>query len=503
MMKKIMIAALVAIASLSVVSCKGFLETGPTSSVSDGQVFTSIQGANAALNGCYNLLHFNDENYGRGDVTGYISQICTWDTTGEDIIVNGGWYGYDYNFWGHQRGDIFKTYTLWNYYYVLINNLNSVITYTPEIEGASEADIDAVVGQAKAIRGWSYFMLAQIFQHTYQLSHPLGMPGVPIYTQPTTDETEGAGRGTIDDTYEQVLSDLLDAEKRLSGYGRLAKNRVDQSVCQGILARVYLVMQNWEKAAEYAKKARAAYPLTSNADWDGGFNDINTASWMWGLMQDKENKLYGGGDYCPFALWANWITRGSNDLWSFNCFFLADAFVDLFEESDIRYQQMFFREDQGYGLWCSGKFYDNLDLTGSFPYMRSDEMLLIEAEAEARQEHTTTAQALLGELQSLRGATPSVKTGDALVEDILVERRKELYGEGFAWLDIIRNCKPLVREGNHVSYSGSVQIPAKSWRFVYQIPTSEILNNPNINSDVWPTPGAGQNVFDAINVTLE
>lgn len=501
-MKKYIIPAFVAILAFCAVSCKDFLETNPTSSVSDNQVFTSIQGAEAALNGCYYLLHFNDENYGRGDVSGYVSQILTWDTTAEDIIVYGGWYGYDYNFWGHQRGDIFKTYTLWNYYYVLINNLNSVIHFTPLIEGASEAEINAVVGQAKAMRGWSYFMLAQIFQHTYQLSHPRNMPGVPIYTEPTTDQTEGKGRGTIDDTYKQVLDDLLDAESELSGYSRLAKNHVDRSVVQGILARVYLVMQDWPKAEEYAAKARSGYPLTTNEDWNNGFNDINTGSWMWGLMQDKENKLYGNGDYGPFAMWANWITRNGGDLWSFNCFYLPNAFVALFDENDIRRQQMWYKADAGYGLYCSNKFYDTLDMTGSFPYMRADEMLLIEAEAKAHQSgKEAEAQALLGQLQAMRGAAVSTKTGDALVEDILLERRKELYGEGFGWLDIIRNCKPLVREGNHIDYSGSVQIPAKSWRFVYQIPQNEILNNPNINSDFWPA--GDQNVFDAISVTLE
>ena len=214
---------------------------------------------------------------------------------------------------------------------------------------------------------------------------------------------------------------------------------------------------------------------------------------MWGLMQDKENKLYGNGDYGPFALWANWVTRNGGDLWSFNCFFLPDAFVNLFEESDIRRQQMFFRSDQGNGLWCSRKFYDNLDLTGSFVYMRADEMLLIEAEAKARGGDQSGALVLLNQLQSMRGETPSTKTGDALVEDILLERRKELYGEGFGWLDIIRNCKPLVREGNHADYSGHTPIPAKSWTFVYQIPQSEILNNPNINGEIWPA--GDQNPF--------
>ena len=110
----------------------------------------------------------------------------------------------------------------------------------------------------------------------------------------------------------------------------------------------------------------------------------------------------------------------------------------------------------------------------------------IEAEAKAHGSDPAGALALLNQLQALRGATPTTKTGDALIEDILVERRKELYGEGFAWLDIIRNCKPLVREGNHADYSGHTPIPAKSWTFVYQIPQSEILNNPNINGDIWP-----------------
>ena len=60
-------------------------------------------------------------------------------------------------------------------------------------------------------------MLAQLFQHTYQLSHPRQMPGVPIYTEPTTDETEGAPRGTIDDTYDRILDDLTKAEIKKIG----------------------------------------------------------------------------------------------------------------------------------------------------------------------------------------------------------------------------------------------------------------------------------------------
>lgn len=500
-MKKIFFAAAAVLSALTLSSCSDFLETQPTSSVSDSQVFTTISGAQGALNGCYYILDFEDLNYGRGDVNGYVSHLMTFDSCGEDIIVKGGWYCYDYNMWGHQRGDIFKTYCLWYYYYLLINNVNSVIAYTPAIEGAAQADINAIVGQALAIRGWAYFNLIQLFQQTYAVASPKGMPGVPLYTEPSSDQTEGKGRGTIDETYAQIISDLTAAEEMLAGFSRQAKNHFDQSVVRGVLAHVYLVMGNWAKAGEYAAKARAGYPLTSNEEYYLGFNDISTKSWMWGMKQDTENQLMGDGAYGPFALWTNYIVRdGDAGGWSFNCFFLNDKFVNLFTEGDIRLGQIHWND--GLALHLSDKFYDNSSLCGDFVFMRSEDMLLIEAEADARQGKEAEALTLLNELQSLRGAKLSASTGEALVEDILIERRKELYGEGYAWYDIIRNQKALVRDGNHENFGGAKSFPARSWRFVYQIPTSEIQNNPNINSDTWPTAGAGQNPYGLADGSL-
>lgn len=257
-------------------------------------------------------------------------------------------------------------------------------------------------------------------------------------------------------------------------------------------------MNDWDKAADYAHKARAGYPLTSADDWNSGFNSINTASWMWGMTVDKEHSLEANGDYGPFALWCNGITRDGGDFWSFNCIFLNDKFVEYFSKDDIRGQQIWWNDS--YGLHCSNKFYDNTDLTGDFVFMRSDEMLLIEAEALARQNSDGAAD-LLNELRALRGATPTSTTGSSLVEEIILERRKELYGEGFAWFDLIRLQRGLKREGNHADFGGHQVVPAKSWRFVYQIPTNEIINNPNINSDLWPD--GDQNPFGDYGLCLE
>lgn len=479
--KTLIITALIA---LGTSSCEDYLETNPSSSVSDVSVFNTVQGAQAALNGCYYQMESGNGGAGRSDDFGYPSHQMFQSVSGEDIIVWGGWYSYDYSMWGHTRGDIFKSSSLWNFYYILINNANSVIAYTPGCTG-DETEKKHVMGQAYALRGWAYFQLIRLYQQTYIIAKDL--PGVPIYTEPTSDKTKGKPRGSVEQTYQQILSDLTTAETMLDGYNRgNRKNRINTNVCQGFLAEVYLTMNNWAKAAEYAGKARTSYPLTSNDDYLAGFNNVNTASWMWGVAPTKDQNM---GDYSPFAMWANWTRNG----FTFQCFFLATNFVEMFDAEDIRASQFNYVWNQ---IYYSMKFRDTADLLGNIVFMRADEMLFIESEALMRMNRENEGKTLLWELQEMRGAKKSEGTGKDLIEALLVERRKELYGEGFDWFELIRNQKPLLRTGNHVNYNGNVTFPAHSWRFVYQIPFSEIISNDAMVDGTWPN--GDQTPFDGV-----
>ncbi|HEY6900474.1 MAG TPA: RagB/SusD family nutrient uptake outer membrane protein, partial [Puia sp.] len=97
------------------------------------------------------------------------------------------------------------------------------------------------------------------------------------------------------------------------------------------------------------------------------------------------------------------------------------------------------------------------------------------------------AQALMWELQDKRGADRTASTGAALVSDILVERRKELYGEGFAWFDMLRTGAGLARTGDHPII---INLPARSWRLIFQLPTSEFTSNKSLKpSDQNPYDG--------------
>ncbi|MDD4115164.1 MAG: RagB/SusD family nutrient uptake outer membrane protein, partial [Massilibacteroides sp.] len=146
------------------------------------------------------------------------------------------------------------------------------------------------------------------------------------------------------------------------------------------------------------------------------------------------------------------------------------------------------------------------------PLMRGSEMLLIMAEAEANLGNTAQALTHLNMLQSARDAKlTTVTEKSALLDNIYIERRKELLGEGVVGIyDLLRLQQPLVRYGatasnlaGHFSsglaqldgYNGADAQPkgtllSNDYRFIMQIPQLELANNESIsNSDQNPFSG--------------
>jgi hypothetical protein len=122
---------------------------------------------------------------------------------------------------------------------------------------------------------------------------------------------------------------------------------------------------------------------------------------------------------------------------------------------------------------------------GDVPYIRLAEMYLIMAEAYARAGKEPEARAALFTLAKNRDASYvlSTNSGQALIDEILVQRRVELWGEGFRFYDLKRLNLPLDRTvvPNFVSASvgGVMQVPAGDNRWVFAIPIAEIQANPN------------------------
>lgn len=476
---------------LLLAGCSGdFLDKEPTDSVSSDEV--GVPGnAERLFNGAwYNLFEYGT-TYAN---IGYRALQCQDDMMADDVVSRPA-YGFNSSY---QFNDIAipnnsRTSFAWYLIYKTIDNCNTAIA----IDGDSEEFFQAK-GQALALRAFCYLHLAQHYQFTY-LKDPTA-PCVPIYTEPTTSETVPKAKSTVAQVYQRVFDDLNLAQSYLKNYTRKGdgqKFKPNTNVVNGLLARAYLLTGQWEEAAKAAAAARQGYSLmTTTAEYEG-FNNVSNKEWIWGHPQTLAQS---DASYNFYYLDATYVGAYSS--------FMADPhFRDTFSEGDIRlglFQWM--RE----GYLGYKKFHMRADDTADIVLMRASEMLLIEAEALARDGFPEKAVIPLNELRHARGLGDYDLTGksqDDVVNEILMERRRELWGEGFSITDILRTQQSVKRvalsveeqaqqvdawqEGGgfakrtplghwFLTFSGGDAFVPNSINYLYAIPKAEIDANPNL-----------------------
>lgn len=478
-MKKIAIILIVIVGSLA--SCsKDYLETSPTNQVSDADVFKTAAGAQTVLDGVSRRLRTFTEAH---DVFGQKALDLSWDLMGEDIVCRRNhWFIYDYQV-DNSQAAYRRTRTTWELYYVVINNVNNILANAENISFSSDAEKASIVGQAQALRAYAYFNLVNLYQFTYA-GHQ-NSPAVPIYTEPTT---EGHARATVEEVYSLIVSDLDDAITMFSANPspRRHISDIDLTVARGLRARVALQMEDWGEAEDQARLARADYDLNTISDFATGFADYQQSSWMWGLeINDEQSTIY-----------ASWFSHMDMSIGGYAGLgympkYISTALYDQLPDDDIRKQLCEPAVYSGVTFYINYKFNAALagkEFSADYVMMRPEEMLLIEAEAIARQgSRDTEAQALLDELHAVRQTAPVAvtETGTALLDLILLERRQELWGEGFRGRDIKRLKIALDRNGsNHnPALCLYMTLPAEDNRWNYMIPQGEIDANPLITED--------------------
>lgn len=470
-----------------------FLETQPTQSMSDQTVFASAQGAMTVIDGTLRDMREFHTNH---DQFGVKSIDLKTDLMGEDIVcTNHHWFGYDYKLDNNAPTYRAPKY-IWSRYYIIINNMNNVLLYIDDASAADEAYRANVKAEALALRAFAYFRLIQYFQNTY-IGHE-NDPGVPVYTEPTL---EGKGRGTVQDVYNQILEDLNDAITLFDAneMARPDVSHLDGMVARGILARVSLVMNKWGDAAKYASEAYAASAgVMSREDFQGGFADAYATNWMWGLpVNDEQSTIY--------ASWFSHVdmTIGGYAGLGYMPKYMSSVLLGKMVDGDVRKELVtpIYDEDaDGNPVFVGNENYKFSagDFNGDYVMMRPEEMLLIEAEAKARLTQEGDAKTLLDDLRANRytgDVTTSTNTGDDLIEEILLERRIELWCEGFTLLDIKRLKKGVNRDPNdhNPTMALNMTVEPESPMFTYMIPQDEIDNNPAITeADQNPSPSSSK-----------
>lgn len=519
--------------SLFLFSCdEDYLETSPTDQTSGEVLFSSVEGAQVALDGMYRALYVSGWSVGNEHQNfGPLSSNMFLELMGEDYLQNemgNGWFYFDYRYDVRSRfaAKSWRSYATWNFYYTLISNANYIIAAAEDIQGEPSA-VNNVIGQALTVRAYCYFYLIQIFQQTYVGNED--KPGVPLYTEPTSAASEGKGRGTVQEVYTQINADLTQALIYLDptvAPERTDISNIDYYVANGIKAKVSLVQQKWGDAADAASEAMSGgsniiertnltptdYDSYGTADYRRRgtfhFNDVSNKSVLWGAKVISDQS----GIFASFYSHMDSEAAGMYGEASRKC--ISSWLYDQIPETDVR--KYFWNtgsiENEADGPVCrynqfKFKFADQADYTGDYIFMRHEEMLLIKAEAECMLEQYDNARTTLQDLLDERGTydisgftnsnvlttndgngptTPAVGAV-TLLDEIILQRRIELWGEAGRILDIMRLKTGFTRsfEGsNHSNFlSGVNTLDPESKDFILTIPQSEFDGNVNMDGN--------------------
>lgn len=374
---------------------------------------------------------------------------------------------------------------IWEFFYKVINNANGIINTIPD-----DANEDVLIFKYKSYtyRAIAYFYLVRIYQHTRADG---STESIPI----DFGDFVGNPKSTVDEVKKQILDDLTLAYNGLENYTRASKEEVDANIVAAYLARYYLTYENWLEAEKYADIAMKVGSISS--DVTHGFDELSLSEAIWGSVVTAATSEI----YSSFFSHTSQINDGYS---GWNHFKTVNS--NLYDMIPVTDKRQAWFADQEYppgtilvpGTWghynitpkyTSLKFIAQPgpgEFIGDYIYLRNTEFYLTKAEALARQGKDADAQQVLYDLNSVRDDSYvlSTKTGQALIDEILMYRRVELWGDGVGSFDMARNGVGLNRQDgrlNLVMPGADLIIPVLDEQMIYEIPQREVDANPNIN----------------------
>ena len=448
-------------------------ETFPTNAATDDVLASSPKAAEALLWAMPAFLNNYQTNSSNAYDWGYGSIMHIRDVMTEDMSVVTS--GYDwYTSWATNTymGESYAYgQYIWNYYWKLVQTTNNVIGAI-DPESASEAQL-GYMGAAHAYRAMAYLDLARMFEFLEndvtsrynEAGNDVLHLTVPIVTESITEaEARENPRATREEMAGFILDDLKQAEELIEFFTEKSRTQPHIYSIYGLYARLYMWLEQYENAATYARKAIDSAlkednikPMTETEclSKTAGFNDLSC--WMWGSQMMSEDDVVQSG----ILNWTSWMSNET----SFG-YASAGPYVMIGKStydriSDTDFRKLMWKAPGGSTLdgqnpWIDAKFAEdlpdyaslkfrpasgemddyNVGAASAYPLMRVEEMYLIEAEAVA---HSNPAQGrqLLESFMALRDDSYTFMAAD-VVEEIVFQKRVELWGEGQSFYDIKR-----------------------------------------------------------------
>lgn len=483
-MKRTIIIATVSLISLSACN-KQLDELRPHNVTNEAAQFSTPDGFAQAALGLYPMITTGvsmTNSFGYGDITMFLSEAHSNNIHSLDLGPN--FYTDAFNYINSPDKDHSWTYNLWRGSYFIILHANKLL------DNVVKDEQRPVVLQAKAealfVRAFVYFNLVRFYAKPYYQDAATS-PGVMLITTATNGIDYKPARSSTKAIYEQVIADL---ETSISLFNQEKSNSfAGKQAAAALLSRVYLYMGGTfqqpdaafnQKVVSYADQVINSnkYALLQNDAYHAYYNSSNVAN--------KEDIFAGNMDfgsasisqqyaYPPQINYTGGYYRPSSDL------------LLRITKTDLRTSHYKVNVTPGFpnDSIATAKYmylYNAIFSKSPFRYIRLAEVYLNRAEANAKLGKKEAALADLNTIRNRAGLASVDLSGQALFDEILLQRRIELAFEGHAGFDYFRNGLPMVRNYSSAS-SGAMTIPATSPKILLRIPQEEIILNPNLTQN--------------------
>jgi hypothetical protein len=443
--------------------CKKLVDIPPPfNSITTSQTFSTEEKATAAVTGIYYDMSFskNDIGFSSGSTT-----------------IQAGLYADELSDYGNPSNVFFQNNlppdnsivynAFWNNAYFDIYTANAAI------EGINSSALpDAVkkqlTGECKFIRAFCNFYLVNLFG------------SVPLITTSSWSANALVARDSTDKIYEQIITDLKDAQSLLGDDYAFAggdRTRANKWVVTALLARMYLYTGDWQQAQE-----QAATVINNSSLYNlGSLNDIFSRNNGEAIFQLQ----------CVTRDNFGFATQEGNLLvpppysWAVPSYTITPQLLTAFEQDDQRKVSWTnYAVVDSDTVYYPYKFKIRTSSAGDINEyntpLRLAEQYLIRAEAYAQQNKLPEALADLNMIRQ-RAGLPDLSSSldqDQVMAAIAQENRIEFFAEwGHRWFD-------LKRTGQADAVLGSIK--GANWQAtdkLWPIPQIEITNDPNLKQN--------------------
>jgi len=438
--KHISILSIVAGLSL-LTSCKKFLEEKPNNALPSGSSITDAGTARAAIVGAYDAV--------QGYYAGNYPTLGT--ITADNVIFNGTLSQYLQLDQNAIPPDNVTTVAAYQGLYRAVNAANSVIAYVPAVEDPrlTPDEKNKIIGEAYFIRALAYFDLGR------------GWGGVQLQLKPTTDlsAAKGIRRSTLQQTYDQALADLVQAEALLPEDAS-TRSRAQKSTARALRARLHLYRKEWAEAEIYATQviSNTKYTLVKP------YKTFFTAPF--GSAESIFELTFSANDRNSF--WNLWYPSSAGGQYTLKP--SADVVTQLTGSAGGSRSALL----AGTGNNVYGVLY-NTSATSVDPsyVIRIAELYLIRAEARAHQNNLDEARADLNAVRQRADVADFSSTSQTeILRAIENENSLEFAFEAHRWFDLVRTGR-----------AGEVLGLTNQNYWLFPLPYSDILSDPDANQN--------------------